>query len=89
MPGAGSGAVDGLIEALPAKAVEVKALRKSKIRVDTTVVPANVADPTGSGLLGRRLVGSRRRDGGSTRLVARSAPSCGIGPGPPGGGRMI
>src|SRR3954452_12809254 len=41
----GSVAVDVLSEALLAKAVEAKVLRTSKIRVDTTVVPANVAYP--------------------------------------------
>ena len=51
----GSVAVDGLNEALLAKAVEAKVLRTCKIRVDTTVVPANVAYPTDSGLLARAV----------------------------------
>ena len=51
----GSTAVDGLNEALLAKAVEAKVLRMSKIRVDTTVVPANVAYPTDSGLLAKAI----------------------------------
>ena len=51
----GSTAVDGLNEALLAKAVEAKVLRTSKIRVDTTVVPANVAYPTDSGLLAKAI----------------------------------
>ncbi len=38
----GSAAVEGLNEALLAKAVDVKVLRTSKIKVDPTVVPANV-----------------------------------------------
>ena len=38
----GSAAVDGLNEALLAKAAEAKLLRTNRIRVDTTVVPANV-----------------------------------------------
>jgi transposase, IS5 family len=51
----GSAAVDGLNEALLAKAVAAKVLRTSKIRVDTTVVPANVAYPTDSGLLAKAI----------------------------------
>jgi IS5 family transposase len=51
----GSAAVDGLNGALLAKAVEEKVLRTTKIRVDTTVVPANVAYPTDSGLLARAV----------------------------------
>ncbi len=39
----GSAAVDGLNEALLAKAAEAKLLRTHRIRADTTVVPANVA----------------------------------------------
>jgi IS5 family transposase len=46
----GSAAVDGLNEALLAKAIEAKVLRCNRIRVDTTVVPANVSYPTDSGL---------------------------------------
>ena len=51
----GSAAVDGLNEALLAKAVEAKVVRTSKVRVDTTVVPANVAYPTDSGLLAKAV----------------------------------
>ena len=51
----GSAAVDGLNEALLAKAVEAKVVRTAKIRVDTTVVPANVAYPTDSGLLAKAI----------------------------------
>ena len=78
----GSAAVDGLNEVLLAKAVEAKVLRTSKIRVDTTVVPANVAYP-------RRSPGSRRPAAGSGRPVVRFGLSCGTGPALPGGGRMI
>ena len=49
----GSVAVEGLNEALLAKAAEAKLLRCTRVRVDTTVVPANVAYPTDSGLLDR------------------------------------
>src|SRR5687768_9131910 len=51
----GSAAVDGLNEALLAKAAEAKLLRVSRVRADTTVVPANVAYPTDSGLLAKAV----------------------------------
>ena len=54
----GSAAVDGLNEALLAKAAEAKLLRTNQIRVDTTVVPANVSYPTDSGLLAKAVAGS-------------------------------
>src|SRR5215218_1230787 len=49
----GQTAVDALNEALWAKAVEAKVLRVGRLRADTTVVEANVAYPTDSGLLAR------------------------------------
>ena len=73
----GTSAVDGLNEALLAKAAEAKLLRTSKVRVDTTVVPANVAYPTDSGLLAkaiRRIAATGRRvqaAGGATRTKIR------------------
>jgi transposase, IS5 family len=73
----GSAAVDGLNEALVAKAVEAKVLRCNRIRVDTTVVPANVAYPTDSGLLAKavnRIAATSRRiqtAGGATRSKLR------------------
>jgi IS5 family transposase len=51
----GLAAVDGLNEALLAKAAEAKLLRTSRVRADTTVVPANVAHPTDSGLLAKAI----------------------------------
>lgn len=56
----GSAAVDGINEALLAKAAEAKVLHTNRIRTDTTVVPANVAYPTDSGLLAKavRRIGS-------------------------------
>jgi len=51
----GPAAVDGLNEALLAKAAEAKLLRTDRIRADTTVVPANVAYPTDSGLLAKAI----------------------------------
>ena len=75
----GSVAVDGLNEALLAKAAEAKLLRTTRVRADTTVVPSNVAYPTDSGLLAKAVGGSQRPDGGSgpraaprTRLRDRS-----------------
>ncbi|HUO37227.1 MAG TPA: ISNCY family transposase [Mycobacterium sp.] len=73
----GSVAVDGLNQALLAKAAEAKLLRTNRIRVDTTVVPANVAYPTDSGLLAkavRRIAAAGRRiqaAGGATRTKVR------------------
>ena len=73
----GSTAVDGLNEALLAKAVEAKVVRTAKIRVDTTVVPANVAYPTDSGLLAKainRIAQTGRRihaAGGAVRTKLR------------------
>ena len=46
-------AVDGLNEALLAKAHGDKLIRLDKVRADTTVVEANVAYPTDSGLLAK------------------------------------
>jgi IS5 family transposase len=73
----GTVAVDGLNEALLATAAEAKLLRTNRIRVDTTVVPSNVAYPTDSGLLAkaiRRIAATGRRiqaAGGATRTKVR------------------
>src|SRR5450755_588333 len=73
----GSAAVDGLNEALLAKAAQAKLLRTSRLRADTTVVPANVAYPTDSGLLARairRIAATGRRiqaAGGARRTRVR------------------
>jgi IS5 family transposase len=73
----GAAAVDGLNEALLAKAAEAKLLRTTRVRADTTVVPANVAYPTDSGLLAkavRRIAVTARRvqaAGGGTRTRLR------------------
>ena len=73
----GSVAVDGLNETLLAKAAEAKLLRTNRIRVDTTVVCANVAYPTDSSLLAkamRRIGATARRiraAGGATRTKFR------------------
>lgn len=47
----GEGAVDQLNEVLLEKAMAAHVVRLDKVRADTTVVPANVAYPTDSGLL--------------------------------------
>jgi len=51
----GTAAVDGCNEALLAKAAQAKLLRTTRLRADTTVVPADVAYPTDSGLLARAV----------------------------------
>ncbi|SNR83274.1 ISNCY family transposase [Blastococcus mobilis] len=73
----GTAAVDGCNEALLAKAAEAKLLRTARLRADTTVVPADVAYPTDSGLLARavrRIAATGRRiqaAGGATRTRLR------------------
>ena len=73
----GTAAVDGCNEALLAKAAEAKLLRTNRLRADTTVVPADVAYPTDSGLLAkgiRRIAVTGRRiqaAGGATRTLVR------------------
>jgi transposase, IS5 family len=60
----GEDAVAGLNEALWAKAAGGKLLRTARVRADTTVISANVAYPTDSGLLARavgKLVRTARR----------------------------
>jgi IS5 family transposase len=51
----GPAAIDACNEALLAKAAEAKLLRTSRLRADTTVVPADVGDPTDSGLLAKAV----------------------------------
>jgi IS5 family transposase len=71
----GTAAVEGCNEALWAKAAAAKLLRTSRLRADTTVVAADVAYPTDSGLLAkavRRIVAAGRR---------RQAPGRGADPG--------
>jgi IS5 family transposase len=73
----GTAAVDGCNEALLAKAAQGKLLRTNRLRADTTVIPADVAYPTDSGLLAkaiRRIAVSGRRiqaAGGATRTSLR------------------
>ena len=73
----GSAAVEGLNDALLAKAAEAKLLRTNRVRVDTTVVPSNVAYPTDSGLLAKaigRIAATTRRiqaAGGAMRTKVR------------------
>jgi transposase, IS5 family len=60
----GADAVAGLNEALWAKAAGQKLLRTARVRADTTVICANVAYPTDSGLLAKavgKLVRTARR----------------------------
>ena len=61
----GPTAVDGRNRALLAKAVEAKVVRTNRVRADTTVVPANVAYPTDSGLLAKAV----RRIGANVKRI--------------------
>jgi transposase, IS5 family len=80
----GSAAVEGLNQALLAKAVAAKLLRTTRLRADTTVVAANVSYPTDSGLLAkavRRIAAAGRRiqaAGGAIRTRIRDR-SCSAG----------
>ena len=73
----GDAAVAGLNEALLVKAADAKLLRTDKVRADTTVVEADVAYPTDSGLLAKavakiaRTVDRIKADGGATRTQSR------------------
>jgi IS5 family transposase len=73
----GDAAVAGLNEALLAKASAAKLLRTDKVRADTTVVEADVAYPTDSGLLAKtvgriaRTVERVKAAGGATRTRSR------------------
>jgi transposase, IS5 family len=73
----GDGAVAGLNQALLAKAAAAKLLRIDKVRADTTVVEADVAYPTDSGLLAKavgkiaRTVERVKATGGATRTRSR------------------
>jgi transposase, IS5 family len=73
----GDAAVAGLNEALLAKAAAAKLLRTDKVRADTTVVEADVAYPTDSGLLAKavgkiaRTVERVKAAGGATRTRSR------------------
>jgi IS5 family transposase len=64
----GEAAVAGLNEALLARAAGRKLLRTARVRAGTTVIPANVAYPTDSGLLAR-AVGKLVRTAGRVRAA--------------------
>jgi IS5 family transposase len=83
----GDDAVAGLNEALLARAAGAKLLRTARVRADTTVIPADVAYPTDSGLLARavgKLVRTARRvqaAGGAAGTVMTDPPGrCPAGP---------
>jgi IS5 family transposase len=73
----GTSAIDGLNEALLAKAAQAKVLKTNKLRADTTVVPANVAYPTDSGLMAKgvakmaKAIKSLQASGLATRTATR------------------
>jgi len=73
----GTTAVDGCNEALLAKAVEAKLLRTTRLRADTTVVPADVAYPTDSGLLAKAV----RRSATTARRVQAAGGATASGSG--------
>ena len=72
----GSAAVDGLNEALLAKAAGQKLLRAARVRADTTVIPADVAYPADSGLLARavRRIAATGRRIQAERAAAEARP---------------
>ncbi len=73
----GEDAIGGLNETLLAKAVEAKVLRTHRVRADTTVIGANVAYPTDSGLLAKavgkmaRTITRVKTAGGARRTKAQ------------------
>jgi transposase, IS5 family len=83
----GSGAVDGLNEALLAKAAQAKLLRTGRLRADTTVVPANVGYRRTRGCWRRRSGGSPPPAGGSRRRAGRRGPGSGTAAGRRASGR--
>ena len=84
----GSAAVDGLNEALRAKAAGQKLLRVSRLRADTTVVPANVSYRPAQGCWPGLSARSPPRAGGSRPQGKRRGPGCAIAAARPAGGRM-
>jgi IS5 family transposase len=71
----GEQAIEELNEALLAKAHENKVIKLDKLRADTTIVPANVAYPTDSGLLAKGVVkmGAAAKKLKALGLAARTA----------------
>jgi IS5 family transposase len=73
----GEAAVNELNEALLAKAAEAKVLKTNRVRADTTVIEANVAYPSDSGLLAKgvarlaKLARRARAHGLATRTPLR------------------
>ena len=73
----GAEVVEALNDALLAQAVEARRVRTDKVRVDTTVVAADVAYPTDSGLLAKAItrigktVAKIQAAGGATRTRTR------------------
>ena len=78
----------GLNEALLAKAAGAEVAAHGRVRADTTVVPANVAYPTDSGLLAR-AVGKMARDGAPGAGGGRRIADVGCGTGGRAAGRRV
>ena len=76
----GEGAVDQLNEALLDKAKAAHVVRLDKVRADTTVVPANVAYPTDSGLLAKGVAKLTKTVVRSSRLGWPDGPAFGTAP---------
>ena len=84
----GSVAVDGLNEALLAKAAQAKLLRTDRLRADTTVVCADVAYRPIPVCWPGRSSGSLRPGDGSRSRVVPPGRGCGIGAAQQASGRM-
>jgi hypothetical protein len=74
---AGPGVIDQLNTALVGKLAADKLLRGRKLRVDTTVVGANVAYPTDLGLLARAVASWSPPPSGCRLPGAHPGPGCG------------
>jgi IS5 family transposase len=80
-------AVDGLNEALRAKAAAAKLLRTTRVRADTTVIPATSAIELTRNCWPRRSAASPRPAGASRPRAARPARRSGTARGRPGSAR--
>ncbi len=82
----GQSAIDGLNEALLAKAAEARVLKTNRVRADTTVVEANVAYPVDSSLLAKGVARLARlaQRARAQRLATRTPvpDPVGVSPGP-------
>ena len=82
----GPDAIEPLNRALLVKVAAAKAVKLNKVRADTTVVPANVAYPTDSGLVVRAIPLIVALVARIHAAGAASRTGCGTGAGRRGGG---